>query len=94
MSQPATDTDTLSQAIKDFEAALPGWWWTVGVCSVSRDASCGPDRAGPDAELLELRTFDEGFHYDDREGTLASSLRYVMQQALDARKSVKNEIQK
>jgi hypothetical protein len=71
--------------IREFEAALPGWWWSICVCSVSRDASCGPDVAGPDADLLEDRTFDRGFHCDDRNGTLASSLRDVMAQALDAR---------
>jgi hypothetical protein len=58
----------------------------VNLCvSVSRDASCGPDVAGPDADLLQDRTFDRGFHGDDRNGTLASSLRNIMAQALEAR---------
>jgi hypothetical protein len=83
--QPKTDTDNLSAAIQEFEAALPGWWWSICVCSVSRDASCAPDPAGPDADLLQERTFDEGFHCDDRKGTLASSLRNVMARARKAR---------
>jgi hypothetical protein len=85
--QPVTDTEALALAINDFEAALPGWWWSIGVCSLTRDASCAPDIAGPDAYLLKLedRTFDEGFHCDDPNGTLASSLRNVMAQALAAK---------
>ncbi len=49
---------------------LPGWWWTVGLCSVSADSTLGPDVAGPDADLLtaEDRTFDDGFMHDVRKG--------------------------
>lgn len=83
--QPVTDTDDLAAAIKEFETALPGWWFSVCVCSRTRDASCGPDMAGPDWRLLTNREFDSGFHCDDANGTLASSLRDVMQQALEAK---------
>lgn len=76
-----TDTEELTKAIAEFESSLPGWWWSVGHCSVSRDASCGPDRNGPDAYLLNDRLFDNGFHYDG-EGSLADSLREVMREAL------------
>lgn len=88
--QPATDTDDLAAAIKEFETALPGWWFSVCVCSRTRDASCGPDASGPDYRLLTNREFDEGFHCDDADGTLASSLRDVMRQALDAKESAKS----
>lgn len=83
--QPLTDTNDLAAAIKEFEAALPGWWWSVCVCSLTRDASCGPDIAGPDYKLLQIKEFDQGFHCDDDEGTLATSLRDVMRQALEAK---------
>ena len=83
--QDRTDIDDLASAIREFEDALPGWWWSVGVCSLTRDASCGPDRSGPDCDLLLIREFDEGFHCDDDAGTLASSLRAVMRDALDAK---------
>ena len=89
--QPATDTADLAAAIAEFEAALPGWWYSVCVCSRSRDASCGPDMAGPDWELLSDRMFDSGFHCDDGDGTLASSLRDVMQQGLAA-KAMKGQV--
>lgn len=57
-------TVTLDEAIAKFRAELPGWWWTIGDCSVSADASCGPDRNGPDADLLQWKVFDDGFHCD------------------------------
>ena len=83
--QPTTDIDDLGAAISEFEAALPGWWWSVCVCSRTRDASCGPDAAGPDYDLLSLPEFDDGFHCDDEAGTLASSLRHVMRRAMEER---------
>jgi hypothetical protein len=45
-----TDANDLIAAIQEFEAALPGWWWSIGSCGLTRDASCGPPRAmcGPD----------------------------------------------
>lgn len=84
---PVVDTCDLSAAIKEFEEALPGWWFSLGACSVSRHASCGPDMKGVDAGLLENKQFDEGFHCDDADGSLASSLRDVMRQALAARET-------
>lgn len=51
---------------KSIEAALTlvpqGWWWTVGDCSVSADASMGPDVAHCDKATLVR--FDEGLHHD------------------------------
>lgn len=94
--QPPTNTDDLAAAIREFEALLPGWWWSVCVCSRTRDASCGPDVAGPDADLIESsatkpedRIFDSGFHCDDPDGTLASSLRNVMFQAFIVRETAR-----
>jgi hypothetical protein len=76
----------LAAAIAEFEYRLPGWWWSTGSCSVSRDASCGPDRNGPDADLLETDSeFDEGFHHDERKGDCADALRIVMEWALARR---------
>lgn len=79
--------DDLIEAISTFRRKLPGWWFSLGDCSVSRDASCGPDRNGPDAHLLEDREFDDGFHADlDEAGsTMAEALRDVMRQGLEAK---------
>ena len=84
-----TDGASLVAAIAQFETRLPGWWWSVGACSVSRDASCGPDLTGPDKALLMVRRFDEGFHADLRDGSLADALRDVMEQALAAKAEVR-----
>ena len=39
-----------------------GWWWSAGDCSVSSDASVGPDVAYCDKDLLAK--FDAGLHAD------------------------------
>jgi len=82
---PKQDVAELAAAIAEFQEKLPGWWWSVGTCSVSRDASCGPDIKGPDAHLLAIPPFHEPFDCDDREGTAAESLRWVMNEALKAK---------
>ena len=78
------DIGDILVAIDEFKAALPGWWFTLGSCSVSRDASCGPDLAYHSREMLDR--FDGGFHCDNAEpgSTLADALRGVTRQALDA----------
>lgn len=86
-----TDADDLAKAISEFERALPGWWWSVCSCSVSRDASCAPDRNGRDADLLASRDFDNGFHCDHSTGSAADALRDVMAQAIAARLKTKTE---
>lgn len=76
----------LLNAVHAFKAALPGWWYRVCECSVSCDASCGPDRTGPDAALLTDRLFDEGFDADIRQpSTMAEALADVMAQAQEAK---------
>lgn len=50
---------SLDRAIAAFKEALPGWWFSFGECSVSCDASCGPDRQYADAFLLDDPVFDE-----------------------------------
>lgn len=78
------DIGDLVEAIAEFRTALPGWWFTVGSCSLSRDASIGPDRAHCDRATLDA--FDIGFHVDDETpgSTLATALRTVTAQAVAA----------
>lgn len=72
--QPENRTE-LATAIARIERELPGWWWSVGACHVSSDASCGPDRYGPDAHLLEHKEFDDAFDCDLRQpSTCAEAL--------------------
>ena len=87
---PAGD---LEAAIAEFRTWLPGWWFTVGSCHLSADASCAPDRNSPDLALIEeaggrTSPFDAGFHFDDRRpgATLANSLRVVMLEAISERR--------
>lgn len=88
--QPAQDPVKLAQAISRFQRKLPGWWFTVGVCSVTRDVSCGPEINGPDADLLHLREFDEGFHLDcPRRKQVADVLEAVMIRAMRARAKIR-----
>lgn len=78
----AGPNDGLEQAIANFKAALPGWWFTIGECSVSADASCGPDRNGRDLRFLADRRFDDGFHADlPQPATMAEALADVTEQA-------------
>jgi hypothetical protein len=79
--------DGLEQAIAEFKAALPGWWFSVCECQVSCDASCAP--TGEVEGWRELCAkdgrFDGGFHADlPQPSTLAEALRDVMGQALQA----------
>jgi hypothetical protein len=53
-------TNGLSAAIETLYRELPGWWFSVGNCHVSADATIGPDRTGPDSHLLQFAEFDEG----------------------------------
>ena len=76
----------LQAAIAEFAEVLPGWWYSMGDCSVSCHASCGPDVAYSDAYMLINRLFDEGFHSDIPQPTcLADALRGAMQKGLQAR---------
>lgn len=76
----------LEAEIAAFKAALPGWWFTVGECQVSADASCGPTRQSEHIGLIAKdRRFDDGFHADLPQPALMSdALRNVRQQALKA----------
>jgi hypothetical protein len=81
---PATGLET---AIADFKRTLPGWWYSVGECQVSCDASCGPTRESPDIALIEKeRRFNDGFHADLLQpSSMADALRDVMAQAIQAK---------
>ncbi len=57
-----------------------GWWWRIGSCSVSNDASIGPDVAYCDKATLVA--FDAGFDADlPWPSTIAEAVREVVAQA-------------
>ncbi len=78
--------DELEDAIFEFKRALPGWWFTVGECQVSADASCGPTRESDHIALIPRDSrFDEGFHADlPQPATMANALDTVLREALAA----------
>ena len=84
---------TLEQAIEAFKAEFPGWWWKVGECRISCDADIamdgydvGPDGNHPDSDLIDYRTFDEGFTVDLRQpSSVVDALLHVMEKARIAR---------
>lgn len=82
-----TDVTDFALAVSEFEAALPGFWWSVGQCSVGAHASCAVDGSGCQGDLLKGvksgEPFDEGFHCDTQGGTPAEALRNVMRQAVE-----------
>jgi hypothetical protein len=81
-----TDPLALATAARTFEVALPGWWWSVGMCSVGAHASCAVDGHGVAAHLLvgipPGHPFDTGFHCDTAKGLPHEALHDVMVQAL------------
>jgi hypothetical protein len=83
---PADCHSGLERAITDFKAALPGWWFSIGECQVSCDASCAPTALSGDIALIDHdKRFDSGFHVDlPQPATLADALRHVMREAVAA----------
>ena len=76
----------LERRIEWFKRRLPGWWFTVGECQLSADASCGPTRESPHIALIPLdKRFDDGFHADlPQPATMAEALHAVMREAVGA----------
>ena len=74
-------------AIAQFKAELSGWWFTIGECQVSADASCGPTREAPEhlALIPQDVRFDDGFHVDlAQPATIAEALDHVRNEAIEA----------
>lgn len=82
---PATN---LEEAIRRFKVDLPGWWFSVGECEKSCDASCGPTRESEHCSERAFKfdeRFNNGFHVDlDQPSTLAQALNCVAQDAMAA----------
>ncbi len=90
-----TDAADMADAVREFEAALPGFWWSVGQCSVGAHASCAPDGNGDQAALMDgMETgspLDAGFHADAGGGSPADALRDVMKQAVEYLAAMKGD---
>ncbi|MDO9381880.1 MAG: hypothetical protein Q7T86_03360 [Hyphomicrobiaceae bacterium] len=84
------DVEALAIAIRRVETRLPGWWWRVGACHVSADATLAPDSKGPDAHLAEYgNNFDGGFDCDlAQPATCAQALNQCIDMALAAKEAL------
>ena len=76
----------IEEAICLFKKSLPGWWYSVGECQVSCDASCGPTRESEHINLISVdRRFDDGFHADlPQPSSMTHALFDVLEQARKA----------
>jgi hypothetical protein len=89
---PIVQSD-INAAIAEFQAALPEWWFSIGVCHVSCDVSCGPDSNGRDAVLLLTKTLCDPIRNDYRiPATLAEALRDTMIEAVGCRQAALSEL--
>lgn len=77
----------IEDVIARFKKDFPGWWYSLGECQISCDASCAPTKLSPDIELIEYDDrFNSGFHVDLlQESTLSEALEVVMEEAAEAR---------
>jgi hypothetical protein len=79
---------SLEKIIADFKAEFPGWWWSVGECQLSCDATVGPTTVAPDSWLLDLWEFDAGFDGDiPQPSTVEAALLNAIERARAARSS-------
>lgn len=78
----------LEAMIARFREALPGWWYSLGECEKSCDASCAPTRESDDLALIPYdERFNSGFHCDlPQPSCLADALGAVMREAVIARR--------
>ena len=77
------DFNSAIPSVEDLVAAIrevpEGWWWSVGTCSVSNDASIGPDVRYCDKATLTR--FDDGIHADlPHPSSVADALRDCISQ--------------
>lgn len=77
----------LESAIAAFKAEFPGWYYMLGECQVSCDATIAPTTDSEDIALIPMdERFDSGFSVDLRQpSTLAQALLHVALEARDAK---------
>lgn len=74
------------KALDLFLTKYPTWWYTIGVCDLTRDFTCGAQSHSPEMPAVE-KHFVEGSDYQDfrcdHEGSIADAILDVMQQIED-----------
>lgn len=86
----------IEKIIERFRKELPNWWYSLGECQVSCDASCAPTSESPDMSLIpQDDRFNSGFHVDmPQPSKLSSALLIVMHGALAAKARAAGDIEK
>ena len=76
-------------AVARLNRELPGWWWRVGSCQVSADATIAPTVESEDVNLVNCaEALDVGFDCDLRHpATIADALNGAIDKALAAKSS-------
>lgn len=84
----------IETVIAAFRVALPNWWYSLGECQVSCDASCAPTSESDDIDLIEHDDrFNSGFHADlPQPSKLVFALTHVMHSALEAKASLAGDL--
>lgn len=77
----------IEKVIARFRRELPNWWYSLGECQVSCDASCGPTSESEDIALIpQDERFNSGFHVDvPQPSKLSSALLILIYSALAAK---------
>lgn len=77
----------IEKIIAKFKQELPGWWYSLGECQISCDASCAPTSESRDISLIpQDDRFNSGFHVDvPQPSKLSSALLIVLHAALAAK---------
>ena len=86
----------IEKTIELFRKELPNWWYSLGECQVSCDASCAPTSLSPDIGLIPIdERFNSGFHVDvPQPSKLADALLIVMHGALAAKATATGDHEK
>lgn len=65
-------------ALNIFLEKYPSWWYTIGVCDLSRDFTCGPQARSPEIKYAVIgNDFDDGFSSDSH-GSIEDAIHTVM----------------
>lgn len=63
------------EALKLFTEKYPSWWYTIGVCDISRDFTAGPQSRSPEIKYAHIgNDFDVGFMVDSC-GSVADAIK-------------------
>ena len=67
------------KALNKFIKLYPTWWYTIGVCDISRDFTAAPQGHSPEAKYITHdNKFNVGFMCDSS-GTVADAIEQVLE---------------